>query len=330
MGSEMFEELTIDLQRPPGSRWRLTPTQKEQGRQLLKSYTADLGLRTDAVELLISVAKNVVRSDHWEEMESLAREVAVPVREVVLCNLYYDALKAALDRVFGCTAFAIDIPGGVLHARNLDWWTENSALARHTTINHFVGGPAGKFTTISWPGFVGALSGIAPGRFAVTLNAVLSVEAGQLAMPVVFLLRTVLEEARTFEEARDVLCSSPIPCDCLLLLTGTHPGELVVIERTPSRHAIRGPQHGYVCVTNGYQQLDAALGSAPSDLLATCCQRFDRIEALISAARPRDAEGCLRYLSDPEVQMGITVQQMVFRAATGEYWVRLPQPTQAT
>jgi len=37
---------------------------------------------------------------------------------------YYDALKVILGRAFGCTAFATDAPGGVLHARNLDWWTE--------------------------------------------------------------------------------------------------------------------------------------------------------------------------------------------------------------
>ena len=58
--------------------------------------------------------------------------------DVVLCNLYYDALKVILSRDFGCTAFAIDAPGCVLHARNLDWWTENSALARNTATSHFV------------------------------------------------------------------------------------------------------------------------------------------------------------------------------------------------
>ena len=111
------------------------------------------------------------------------------MRDVVLCNLYYDALKVILSRVFGCTAFAIDTPRGVLHARNLDWWTENSAPARYTATSHFVNAPAGVFTTVGWPGFMGVFSGIAPGRFAVTLNAVLSLERSQLATPVVLLIR---------------------------------------------------------------------------------------------------------------------------------------------
>ncbi len=167
-------------------------------------------------------------------------------------------------------------------------------------------------------------SSVSPGRFAVTLSAVLSFEPAQIATPVVFLQRSVLEEARSFAEARRLLSESPIPCDCLLLLTGTSPGELVVIERTPSRYAIRGPQGGYVCVTNGYRILDAEVESEPSELLSKLCQRFQRIEALINHRRPQPADDCLRYLSDPEVRMHMTVQQMVFRAATGEYWTGVP------
>jgi len=50
--------------------------------------------------------------------------------DVALGNCYYDALKVVL----GCTAFAVDTGDEILHARNLDWWTENAALARYTTV----------------------------------------------------------------------------------------------------------------------------------------------------------------------------------------------------
>ena len=125
-----------------------------------------------------------------------------------------------------------------------------------------------------------------------------------------------------------MLSESPIPCDCLLLLTGTRAGELVVIERTPSRHSIRNGTAGHVCVTNGYQQLDLKAGDGASPLLATSCQRLNRIETLIDARRPKTPNECLLYLSDPEVRMRITVQQMVFRAATGEFWMQFPASTE--
>ena len=126
---------------------------------------------------------------------------------------------------------------------------------------------------------MGVFSAVAPGRFAVTLNAVLSLESAQLATPVVLLIRTAFEEARTFSEALARLSDAPLPCDCLLLLTGVRPGELVVIERTPSRCALRHPKDGHVCVTNGYQQLDAGLDAGRSELLDTWCQRFERVRA---------------------------------------------------
>jgi hypothetical protein len=317
----MFQELTIDLRRPPHKRWRLTPTHCQQARELLISYKTDLGLTQDVADFLSAAARDLVRPDHWSEIESLSTELGLPVNDVALCNFYYDALKV----VWGCTAFAVDAGDVILHARNLDWWTENAALARYTTVAHFIGGPAGRFTTIGWPGFIGAFSGIGPGRFAVTLNAVLSLEPAQPATPVVLLLRTVLEEARSFDEAVAILSNALLPCDCLLLLTGTRSGEMVVIERTPSRHAVRPAQCGFVTVTNDYSLLNADPGVVGSELLATSCHRFQRVEGLLRNARPQNPENCFSHLSDPGVQMQITVQQMVFRAATGEYWIRLPR-----
>ena len=316
----MFQEITVDLRRSPKDRWHLTPTQCLQARELLVSYKADLGLSDDTAALLSAAAKEVVRPDHWLEIESLATALDMPAGDVALCNLYYDALKVVL----GCTAFAVDVGGAILHARNLDWSTENASLARYSAVTHFIGGPVGPFRTIGWPGFIGTFSGVAAGRFAVTLNAVLSLEQAQLATPVVLMLRTVLEEARSFDEAAAILSDTLLPCDCLLLLTGTRSGEIVVIERTPTRHAVRFAHGGFACVTNNYHLLDANANGTTSKLLATSCSRFERVQALAQNRLPGLPDDCFRYLSDPNVKMEITVQQMVFRAASGEYWVRLP------
>jgi hypothetical protein len=274
----MTEQITIDLGRDSRERWQLTATQVHQARDLLQVYKRDLGLRQDMGEFLSVAAHGLIRKEYWSEMESLAREAGVPVGDVVLCNCYYDVMKVVLGGMFGCTAFAVDHGDGVLHARNLDWWTEDAALAKSTAVCRFIGAPAGEFTTVGWPGFAGVFSAVAPGRFAISLNAVLSLEAPQPATPVVFLIRTVLEEARTYSEALRMLSESPIPSDCLLLVTGIEPGEMAVIERTPSRHAIRYGSDGCICVTNGYQALAAGMGNVTSELMGTWCQRFERVE----------------------------------------------------
>src|SRR5262245_17606156 len=114
--------MQVDLTRPPALRWSLSDAQQSAARELLATYQRDLGLPAPLVAELSHAA---IREDYWAEMEGLASRSRLAIEEVVCGNLYYDALKAAL---VGCTAFAVDTPTGPLHARNLDWWSENDAL----------------------------------------------------------------------------------------------------------------------------------------------------------------------------------------------------------
>ncbi len=308
--------MLVDLTTPAALRWILSPEQTASARDLLTTYQRDLGL---PAQLVSETARPAVPGDLWDEMEGIASRACVPIEDVVCGNLYYDALKAVL---VGCTAFAVDTPTGPLHARTLDWWTENDALRRCTMSTRFTGAVAGEFTTVGWPGFVGVFSGMAPGRFAVTLNAVLSDEPLQAAMPVVFLLRQVLETEPDFHSALRSLEKVQLASDSLLLLTGIRAGEMAVIERTPTRAEIRFGDSGRVFVTNEYRAMRTAFRTPTSDLQATACSRYDRVSALVSSRVPQDASQCLNYLSDPGVRMEITVQQMVFQASTGLCQVR--------
>ena len=308
----MATETIVDLSRPARERWLLSPEQWAQARELLALYEADLGLAPHLAAELATAARPLIPADYWAEMEALAEQGSLPLTGVASGNLYYDALKL----VIGCTAFAVDAPGGPLHARNLDWWTKNSMLARYTMVTNFVNGPAGNFLTVGWPGFIGALSGLAPGRFAITLNAVLSLEPMRPATPVVFLVRHVLEHARDFHQALRLLSQTPVPSDSLLLLTGTQPHEMAVIERTPSQHAVRRPAAASICVTNDYQWIDVDTGVPVSELAATSCGRYARILSLMDTP-PSNSGACFACLNDAGVRMDITVQQMVLQAGTG-------------
>jgi predicted choloylglycine hydrolase len=308
--------MEVDLTKPAALRWDLSRVEEAAARDLLAMYQRDLGL---PAPLLAEISRPAVRADYWDEMQGIASRADIPIEEVVCGNLYYDALKAVL---VGCTAFAVDTPTGPLHARNLDWWSENDSLRRHTIQTQFVGAPEGEFTTVGWPGFVGAFSGIAPNRFAITLNAVISDEPLQMAAPVVFALRQVLEEAASFESALRTLQTMPLASDSLLLLTGVRAGEMAVIERTPTRAEVRFSKNGSIFVTNDYRKMHTVLRSVQSELQATACGRYDRISELVAVRVPRDAMECLNYLNDPAVRMGITVQQMVFHATTGMCLVR--------
>lgn len=308
--------LVVDLDAPPETRWSGLAPHADAVRELCSTYVDDLGGLDDHAEALALYRDRCVPREQQLEFGHIAALAGLSSTEVALANLYYDRMKALFSGAFGCTAVAVETPAGPLHARNLDWHAPNDVLKRLTQVTELRRGGETVARTVGWPGFVGAFSGVAPGRFAVTLNAVLSDEPPRWAPSVGLLLRAVLEYASSFDEALDTLAHKEIASDALLLLTGTRPGERVVIERTPTRHALRRAD-GPLFVTNDYRVLTD--GSAIGLLAETACTRFDRAVALAgSALEPARA---FELLADPGVRLPITVQQMVFRAATGEVWI---------
>lgn len=307
--------IDIDLDRPPEQRWLGLARYRDVANELLEQYIADLGGAGDFSELLDTYTKTHLSESIQAELAGLAQTLGRSPREVALANLYYDALKV----VFACTAFACDSNPGPTHARNLDWHTENHALAKHSAIFDFYRAGERRFRTIGWPGFIGALSGVAPGRFSVSLNAVSSAAPIQLAEPVTFLIRDVLDTAPNFDDAVRRLSETPVLSDSLLLVVGTNTGEFAVVERSPADFAVRTGD-GHVVVTNDYRALgDAAAVGADSVLASTACGRFDRATDLI-----REGHRGFDVLCDPQVKMTITVQQMTIDPTTGEIELRIP------
>jgi acid ceramidase len=317
----MLTDLTVDLSLAPGERWTFTSEHRRVATSLFSVYNTDLGVDDETRAYVSAAAPEILGASTLQELMGIASGLGAALPEVLLANLHYDLLKVVL----GCTAFAVDTPDGPVHGRNLDWWTTGRSLHEGTVVTRFLNGPGGEFVTVGWPGFAGAFSGVAKKRFSVTLNAVLSDEPGEAAMPVVFLIRQVLEEEPDFDSAVARLAETTIATDCLLLVTGAEPGEMVVVERTPTRFALRHPAPGEpLRVTNDYVMIDADSGEPTSELIRTSCGRFDRIGGLLRGSPPLELGDCIDLLCDEQVMMGITVQQMAFRPRTGAYLVRIP------
>ena len=309
----------INLDRPPSERWSSLRPQRHAMRELFRQYVKDAGGLRPIRDELSAYYDAFVPDAYADELEAIAHLSGVPTLEALLCNVYYDLFKQLL----ACTAFAIDTADGPIHARNLDWWTEAGALGRHSVHYRLGRGPARTpVEFISWPGMLGTFSGVAIGRCTVTLNAVLSDEAPQLALPVPWLIREVLLSAKDYDEAVSRLAKTPLACDCLLLVTGCEPGQMCVIERTPTRHMIRHAEDSVVAVTNDYRALDPGSERRLAELTKTACHRFELAAGRARAHGPSDVEGCMAILNHPAVKQGITVQQMVLSARRGVLFAR--------
>lgn len=184
-------------------------------------------------------------SPYVAEIEAIA--ALMPLPGAFLINAAYE---------WGCTTLAAPAPDGrsARLLRTLDW--DFDGLGRFVEVIR-QRGPAGEFFNVSWPGAIGVLTAMAPGRFAASINkgpssSGLASASGatipDLAllrrglMPAMHLLRRVFEEASDFAAARSLLERIPIAAETIFTLTGLAPGETCVIERRPEAFATRpGP-----------------------------------------------------------------------------------------
>jgi len=149
---------------------------------------------------------------------------------------------------FGCTAMADESADGPVLRRTLDWPFPGLGRLVEVTRQR---GAAGEFLSVTWPGFAGVLTAVAPGRFAASINQApmrrrmslgwllwLDYALNALAAfvttgqpPPEHVLRRAFETCATFDEACRLLAREPVARPVLFLVTGCAAGERMLIER---------------------------------------------------------------------------------------------------
>src|SRR3954469_6112695 len=155
-----------------------------------------------------------------------------------------------LSYEYSCTTLARRRAPGLTPTlrRTLDW--PFLGLGRAIIVAHR-SGPAGEFYDVTWPGAVGTLTAIAPGRFAAAINQapllrrtranllrpidyahnLVRTLSGERGMPPLHLLRSVFETATSFSQAFEQLKTVELARPVLFALVGCASDEIAVIER---------------------------------------------------------------------------------------------------
>ena len=115
------------------------------------------------------------------------------------------------------------------------------------------------------------------------------------------------------------------------LVAAIHQGcrQRAVIERTPTRHALRwaGPDEP-LFATNDYRLLFKPQAGTGSIIYETTCTRYEALCRFFAGHRPdRDVEDeeLLGVLSDPAVIQSITAQHILMRPRTGAIRLFVPR-----
>ena len=190
---------------------------------------------------------------------------------------------------WGCTTSVLDRPGaGPRFIRVLDWHFEG--IGAQVVAARFEG-PAGPWINMTWPGFVGAVQGLAPGRFAACFNqAPLPKSSGLFALdwtrerlkvwrgrglPPAHLLRRAFETCRDYAEARALLSETPIALPAIFVLAGARPGEGCVIERLAEGGTLR---ESPTVATNHWRSLPDAGFARGGDSETRAAMMTERLE----------------------------------------------------
>src|ERR1700683_1455497 len=157
---------------------------------------------------------------------------------------------------WGCTSLAREQDGVPWLVRTLDW--PFSGLGRHAEVAQ-MRGSSGDFFSVTWPGYVGALTAMAPFRFAACINQApmrrrfaqrwlrlydlsvngIAVWACNDRMPPDQLLRHAFECCESYGAARHMLESTPVARPVIYTLVGCSAHERCVIERTETGFVTR-------------------------------------------------------------------------------------------
>ncbi len=209
-------------------------------------------LRDACIDFFPRAARPLVPALDWLSHRSLMRSRSPYVAEIAQIAAVLDfsgvwLLNASYQ--WGCTARAGEQGGVPWLARTLDW--PFRGLGHHTELAH-MRGQCGDFVSVTWPGYVGVLTAMAPGRFAAALNQApmrrstrhrwfrpydyaanaLRASAAADRLPPDQLLRRAFEECGDYVAARRMLEETPVARPVIYTLVGCAANERCVIERT--------------------------------------------------------------------------------------------------
>ncbi|EDQ85515.1 uncharacterized protein MONBRDRAFT_11809 [Monosiga brevicollis MX1] len=215
--AQAVDTVVVDLDLPARLRWQKVILPYRQAMAPVVQFLHNLlppnqaNATYQALEAIVvySISTDSLEGDYGEEIRGLAEATNFTVGEIMLSNFFYELNS-------GCTSIlATDEQNTIFHGRNLDY-NQLPGLQATTFNVNFTKSGCLLFRTTTYAGYIGALTGMKPGAFTVSMDQRFTnsstllniVEAALLGGHEVGLtLRTALEHNATFEDAVEYLGS---------------------------------------------------------------------------------------------------------------------------
>jgi len=242
------------------------------------------------------------------ELKALGEASGVGRTGAVFANTFTDTCRALFCSV-AIVSGGASRDGRLLFARNLDF-PSLDILHKATVLAVVHHSEKGRrsFVSVGWPGAVGVVTGMNDAGLCLATLVSVSQKGVKLGMPYAMMLRQILEQCSTPQEALKLVERTPRTSANNLAIAA--PGaEPLVIEYTPEKVGARGAADGVLLATNHFRT--PALAPGP----VAACARFETLERLTARDHGRIDVASLEKMLGAVHQNDMTLQSMVFEPA---------------
>lgn len=259
--------------------------------------------------------------------------------------LYYHAAHdighALADlRIVGCTSFSVNndysSDGELLLGRNFDFYMGDD-FAKDKLLLFVKPDKGYGFSTYSWAGFTGVVSGMNEMGLSITLNAAKSDIPTSAKDPISLLAREILQYAKTIDEAIAIAKARQTFVSESLMIGSAEDNRTIIIEKTPTKMDVYDNQKDLVVCSNHYQSdlfLEDKLNLENIEMTDSK-YRYDRMLSLIESNKPLNYTSTATILRDrfgvenKDIGLGnpksinqlIAYHSVIFKPSSYQMWV---------
>ncbi len=205
--------------------------------------------------------------------------------------------------LIGCTAFGTwnfnSTNEQMLIGRNFDFYFGDD-FAKNKIILLSNPDLGYKSISVTWPSFVGVVSGINEKGLGITLNSAKSEIPAESGTPVAIIARDILQYASTINEALVICNKYKSFVSESFTISSAKDQTVVVIEKTPTITGVYKPESDTIVVTNHFQSVE--LKNTPLNVehmnSSESVRRYDRTWELIINSHVSNYKNIAKILRD--------------------------------
>ncbi|TDW50163.1 acyl-CoA:6-aminopenicillanic acid acyl transferase [Flavobacterium sp. 270] len=268
--------------------------------------------------------------------------IAPPYQRGLYLHAAHDIGHALQDlALVGCSSFAAwgdkSEDGNLILGRNFDFYV-NDAFAENKIVAFIKPKEGHPFMMVTWPGMIGAVSGMNLEGLTITINAGKSEIPLSAKTPISILTREILQHAATIDEAIAIAKKRKVFVSESIMIGSAHDNKAILIEVSPEKMDVYDvPNTDQLFCSNHFQSDAYKNDKRNMSQIANSHSeyRFEKLQELFSQnpkINPKIASDILRnkdglqnkalgYGNEKALNQFIAHHGIIFKPASKQVWV---------